>query len=111
MFNIVDKSLFHSCFQTKQRNTYYNKVENKYALSYQLAICVQNVIYQLTKQQVSMSDLSLITILFEEIIYSIKTQKQKALFLCTLDTSLKKLIFDKFNFILETIFILVNVLI
>lgn len=98
LFNIVDKSLFHSCFQTKQRNTYYNKVENKYALSYQLAICVQNVIYQLTKQQVSMSDLSLITILFEEIIYSIKTQKQKALFLCTLDTSLKKLIFDQIQF-------------
>ena len=44
LFTMVDKTLFHCSFNTKQRNTYYNKVEKNYSNSFQLALCLKNII-------------------------------------------------------------------
>lgn len=95
---MVDKTLFHCSFNTKQRNTYYNKVEKNYSNSFQLALCLKNIIEQKTIHHVSMSSISSFTILFEKFICLTKLQKQKVLFVCTLDHQNRDLLYRQLLF-------------
>ena len=98
LFTMVDKTLFHCSFNTKQRNTYYNKVEKNYSNSFQLALCLKNIIEQKTIHHVSMSSISSFTILFEKFICLTKLQKQKVLFVCTLDHQNRDLLYRQLLF-------------
>ena len=94
---MVDKTLFHCSFNTKQRNTYYNKVEKNYSNSFQLALCLKNIIEQKTIHHVSMSSISSFTILFEKFI-CLTNSKTEVLFVCTLDHQNRDLLYRQLLF-------------